>query len=162
MSTVTASASHPPPLHTPYVLFVGTLEPRKNLDRLLQAWRSLPLAVRQGWRLRLIGATGWMVKPPGADPADREEGIEVLGHLHDAALSAQLGKTYDESQAPARKVAEERKNEIHVLTEAETDNWIKASAPIYDSWVADVEKKGLPGKAMVQEARDLVQKYTKK
>ena len=89
-ATVTASASPPPPLHTPYVLFVGTLEPRKNLDRLLQAWRSLPLAVRQGWRLRIIGATGWMVKPPGADPADREEGIELLGHLDDAALSAQL------------------------------------------------------------------------
>lgn len=92
-------------------------------------------------------------------PADLKA---IIDRNSGAALSAQLGKTYDESQAPARKVAEERKNEIYVLTEAETDNWIKASAPIYDSWTADVEKKGLPGKAMVQEARDLVQKYTKK
>ena len=65
-------------------------------------------------------------------------------------------------QAPSRKVAEERKNEVYVLPEAETDNWIKASAPIYDAWIADMDKKGLPGKAMVQEARELVQKHAKK
>ena len=38
-------------------------------------------------------------------------------------------------------------------------NWIKASAPIYDEWVADMDKRGLPGKLLLQDARDLLLKY---
>ena len=39
------------------------------------------------------------------------------------------------------------------------DNWVKASAPLYDSFVSDMDSKGLPGKQMVQDARDLLAKY---
>jgi len=47
------------------------------------------------------------------------------------------------------------------VTPAETDRWIKVSAPLYDEWVADMDKKGLPGKQMLQDARDLIVKYSK-
>ena len=33
------------------------------------------------------------------------------------------------------------------------------SARLYDDWVADMDKRGLPGKQMLQDARDLVAKY---
>ena len=42
-----------------YSLYVGTIEPRKNLDVLLDAYALLPLAVRQQWPLILIGYQGW-------------------------------------------------------------------------------------------------------
>lgn len=42
-----------------YTLFVGTIEPRKNLERLLLAYESLPTSVRQRWPLVLAGAHGW-------------------------------------------------------------------------------------------------------
>lgn len=42
-----------------YTLFVGTIEPRKNLERLLLAYESLSTAVRQRWPLVLAGAHGW-------------------------------------------------------------------------------------------------------
>ena len=42
-----------------YSLYVGTIEPRKNLDVLLDAYALLPLAVRQQWPLILIGYRGW-------------------------------------------------------------------------------------------------------
>jgi glycosyltransferase involved in cell wall biosynthesis len=46
-------------LHKPYLLYVGTLEPRKNLVRLIRAWRRLR---RQGvipHQLVLAGGRGW-------------------------------------------------------------------------------------------------------
>jgi glycosyltransferase involved in cell wall biosynthesis len=41
----------------PYVLFVGTLEPRKNLDRLLEAWGQMKL--RDEFDLVVAGPVGW-------------------------------------------------------------------------------------------------------
>ncbi|MEO8218407.1 MAG: glycosyltransferase family 1 protein, partial [Acidobacteriota bacterium] len=40
-----------------YILYVGTLEPRKGVDDLLQAWESLPLTEKP--RLVLAGDPGW-------------------------------------------------------------------------------------------------------
>lgn len=45
--------------HGRYVLFVGTLEPRKGVDTLLDAWSSLPQALREEFPLVLAGAPGW-------------------------------------------------------------------------------------------------------
>ena len=42
-----------------YSLYVGTIEPRKNLDVLLDAYTLLPLAVRRQWPLILTGYQGW-------------------------------------------------------------------------------------------------------
>ncbi len=49
-------------VRTPYVLFVGTLEPRKNLVRLVRAYRRV---VRQGapHALVLAGPIGWHAQP---------------------------------------------------------------------------------------------------
>jgi alpha-1,3-rhamnosyl/mannosyltransferase len=50
----------PPRARTkPYALFVGTVEPRKNLDTLLDAWRSLKLDVREHFDLLIAGPEGW-------------------------------------------------------------------------------------------------------
>jgi alpha-1,3-rhamnosyl/mannosyltransferase len=42
-----------------YSLYVGTIEPRKNLEVLLDAYSMLPKLVRQHWPLVLIGHRGW-------------------------------------------------------------------------------------------------------
>ncbi|EGB96112.1 glycosyltransferase family 4 protein [Pseudomonas juntendi] len=42
-----------------YSLFVGTIEPRKNIVSLLDAYSRLPLALRQRWPLILTGYHGW-------------------------------------------------------------------------------------------------------
>jgi glycosyltransferase involved in cell wall biosynthesis len=47
------------PYDTPYVLFVGTLEPRKNLPRLVRAFREAIGETSLPHRLVLAGATGW-------------------------------------------------------------------------------------------------------
>lgn len=42
-----------------YSLFVGTIEPRKNIETLLDAYSRLPLALRTRWPLILTGYHGW-------------------------------------------------------------------------------------------------------
>jgi alpha-1,3-rhamnosyl/mannosyltransferase len=42
-----------------YSLYVGTIEPRKNLDALLDAYALLPIPLRQKWPLVIIGYRGW-------------------------------------------------------------------------------------------------------
>jgi glycosyltransferase involved in cell wall biosynthesis len=43
----------------PYILFVSTIEPRKNLPRLLDAYEALPLSVREEYDLVVAGPRGW-------------------------------------------------------------------------------------------------------
>ncbi|MGI8990454.1 MAG: glycosyltransferase family 4 protein [Bryobacteraceae bacterium] len=46
-------------LDRPYVLFVGTIEPRKNLDRLLDAYSALTPEIRNEFELIVAGPVGW-------------------------------------------------------------------------------------------------------
>ena len=42
-----------------FILFVGTLEPRKNVVRLIEAFRRLPARMQAECPLLIAGATGW-------------------------------------------------------------------------------------------------------
>lgn len=42
-----------------YVIFVGTLQPRKNIESLIRAYQSLPAQLRREFALVIIGRAGW-------------------------------------------------------------------------------------------------------
>lgn len=46
-------------LNPGYFLTVGTLQPRKNVERLLDAWLNLPKPLREERALVVVGARGW-------------------------------------------------------------------------------------------------------
>ncbi|MDX6721227.1 MAG: hypothetical protein QOJ63_3481 [Solirubrobacteraceae bacterium] len=73
-------------IERPYVLAAGTLEPRKNLQRLLQAWATLPHELRATYELVLVGPTGWQAEEIlcGANAA----GIRLVGYVPDDELAA--------------------------------------------------------------------------
>lgn len=50
-------------LRKPFVLYMGTLEPRKNLIRLIQAWHRLRQRAAIPHQLVLVGAPGWQYGP---------------------------------------------------------------------------------------------------
>ncbi len=91
-------------------------------------------------------------------PADLKA---VIDNNSGRGLSQQIGKVWDDSQAAGKKAAADRGNTIYTIPASELDNWAKASAPLYDEWIADMDKRGNNGKAMLQEARDLLVKYRK-
>ena len=78
-------------LHLPYTLFVGTIEPRKNVDTLLTAWEALPASFRRENELVLAGMPGWRADTTMNRllQANREgSGVRYLGYVPEADLPA--------------------------------------------------------------------------
>ncbi len=87
---VTSGADHLPPpdpaatdvllrrlgVHGDFLLTVGTLEPRKNLDRLVAAWDRARAGFPEPWSLVVVGPSGWGPRP--ASPA-RGDGVVFAG-----------------------------------------------------------------------------------
>lgn len=69
------------------------------------------------------------------------------------------GGTQADADGPARQIAADRGNSIITLNEEETAVWREASQPVYDSWVADMETKGIDGQALIDEAKSLMDAY---
>lgn len=66
-------------LRAGYFLFVGTLQPRKNIGRLLDAYLKLPAGVRAERQLVIVGAPGWRSEDLlRRIAAARENGAQVL------------------------------------------------------------------------------------
>ena len=73
----------------PYFLFVGTIEPRKNIDTLLTAWMQLPSSFRCENSLAIVGMPGWKsaatLRRLAQLTRDRS-GIRHLGYVPEAFL----------------------------------------------------------------------------
>jgi glycosyltransferase involved in cell wall biosynthesis len=65
-----------------YLLTVSTLEPRKNLRRLLAAYRQMRPELPEPWPLLVVGPSGWGL---GLEETD---GVVMVGKVDDAVLSA--------------------------------------------------------------------------
>lgn len=70
----------------PYVLFVGTIEPRKNVGALLDAWCDLPAALRDEFRLVIAGPAGWNSAEVMNRLADSRSPAAYLGYVPEAKL----------------------------------------------------------------------------
>jgi alpha-1,3-rhamnosyl/mannosyltransferase len=70
-------------LERPFVLFIGTVEPRKNLDGLLDAWAAVPASLREEFELVLAGPIGWA----SPQTAARVRSMRYLGYVPEADLA---------------------------------------------------------------------------
>jgi glycosyltransferase involved in cell wall biosynthesis len=76
----------------PYFLYVGTLQPRKNLERLIEAFASLAISQAPELQLIIAGKTGWLSeaitsKAQAGGYADR---VRLMGFVPDSDLPALL------------------------------------------------------------------------
>jgi len=73
-----------------YVLCVSTLEPRKNIARLLEAWLDLPEPARRRFKLVLAGGKGWLSESLHAriEAAEAQGWLRYLGFVPEADLPA--------------------------------------------------------------------------
>jgi glycosyltransferase involved in cell wall biosynthesis len=71
-----------------YYLYVGTIEPRKNLHMLMKAYCSLPRSIRERRPLVLAGQWGWGIKKVANyyETVARHEGVRHLGYVSEATL----------------------------------------------------------------------------
>jgi alpha-1,3-rhamnosyl/mannosyltransferase len=70
-----------------YVLFVGTIEPRKNLELLLDAYEQLPSSVKEEFELVVAGPAGWKGRAV-TDRMYENRHIRYLGYVPEADLPA--------------------------------------------------------------------------
>ncbi|MDP9404655.1 MAG: glycosyltransferase family 4 protein [Actinomycetota bacterium] len=68
----------------PFLLSVGTLEPRKNLGRLMEAYSRARPSLPEPWPLVLVGPRGWGEALGGAPP----DGVVLAGPVPGGVLSA--------------------------------------------------------------------------
>jgi glycosyltransferase involved in cell wall biosynthesis len=74
------------PSERPYVLYVGTIEPRKNVDTLLDAWENFRF--RGDFDLIIAGASGWAGEKTLARLAAKPRGgsVRYLGYVPEDEL----------------------------------------------------------------------------
>jgi len=78
-------------VHGPFLLSVGTLEPRKNLQRLIEAYESIRGDLPEPWPLVMVGPSGWgeqVTAGPGVVLAGTVSATELAGLFATARLLA--------------------------------------------------------------------------
>jgi glycosyltransferase involved in cell wall biosynthesis len=65
----------------PYVLYLGTIEPRKNVDTLLDAWTAVPAGLRDQYDLLVAGPLGWSSGRTLARLQSGMPGVRYLGYV---------------------------------------------------------------------------------
>lgn len=81
---------------------------------------------------------------------DRNSGLE---------FSVFAGGTQADADGPARQIAVDRGNTIITVSGDDLQPWVDAVQPIYQSWVADMEGRGIDGQALIDRARELMAEY---
>jgi len=76
-------------------------------------------------------------------------------------FSVFAGETQAGADGPAREKAAAAGNNIITLTDEEVAKWREAAQPVFDKWIADMDSKGIDGKALIAEAQELIAKYSK-
>lgn len=80
-----------PSPETPYFVFLGTLEPRKNLERLISAFGAARSRLPEGCRLKVLGARGWNTRLEALIARlELADVIDLPGHVDDRTLHETL------------------------------------------------------------------------
>jgi TRAP-type C4-dicarboxylate transport system substrate-binding protein len=58
-------------------------------------------------------------------------------------------------------MAKEMGHQIYQPTAEEMKLWRQAVQPVHEKWIADTEAKGLPARAVYEEAKRLIKEYGK-
>ena len=75
-------------LTRPYMLFAGTIEPRKNLARILDAYCGMKADVRHNFELVLVGMQGWRDEHTLQRLRDGIPGVVRLGYVPEDDMPA--------------------------------------------------------------------------
>ncbi len=91
-------------------------------------------------------------------PADLKKVIDANSGLE---TSGWLGKVQEGNDPAGRKPAEDRKNVITRLTQADYEAFRKAADNVDDDWVKEMNGKGFNGKQLLDSAQQLIKKHSK-
>lgn len=137
-----------------YLMFVGTLEPRKNLKTAILAYAQLPAARRMAMPLIVVGGHGWgdVGLPSVTDRLVREGSVRVLGavsnrylrSLYEGARALVFPSLYEgfgmpvvEAMACGALVAHSSESAMDEITDS---LGLRAPATDIDAWAAIIRQ----------------------
>jgi TRAP-type C4-dicarboxylate transport system substrate-binding protein len=91
-------------------------------------------------------------------PADLKQIIDANSGRE---LSREAGRIWDNQVVETgHKLAQSRNNEIYILPPEEQAKWVQVTSKVSEDWINEVESKGYEnGKALLEEARQLIEQY---
>lgn len=80
---------------TPYILFVGTIQPRKNVSTLIEAFEKF-VETRPNYELKIVGKKGWLYDETldSIKTSSARNQIKYLGFVNDSELESLYGNAY--------------------------------------------------------------------
>jgi len=75
--------------------------------------------------------------------------------------SLDFATMYIKAMNEDREIVKASGIEIDVLSDAEYNRWVEATAGVYDEWIQEATAKGYDAKAVLAEAKELIAKYSK-
>jgi len=73
--------------------------------------------------------------------------------------SKQIGKVFDGTTEPAKKLAVAAGGVFDTLTATEYERWVKATEAVNKEWITETSAKGSNGEALLNDAKELIRKY---
>ena len=111
-------------------------------------------ALFQGTLLTLMNQKSYDKLPPEARKAiDANSGI---------AYAKYIGEVWDTTTAPAIEATRGNKNDVFELSPQELARWKAAARPVYDVWIAEMNKLGRNGAQMFADLQAITAKYGRK
>ena len=92
-------------------------------------------------------------------PPDLKKVIDANSGLE---TSGWLGKTQQAGDTAGRKAATDRGNKIFTVSPEEAQQFRRSSRAIEVEWIEDMNKRGFDGKKLMETARKLIEKHTRK
>jgi TRAP-type C4-dicarboxylate transport system substrate-binding protein len=92
-------------------------------------------------------------------PPDLKKVIDANSGLE---TSGWLGKTQQAGDTAGRKAATDRGNKIFTVSPEEAQQFRRSSRAIEVEWIEDMNKRGFDGKNLMETARKLIEKHTRK
>ena len=89
-------------------------------------------------------------------PPDLKKVIDNNSGLETSKL---IGRLFDATTLPSRKLAEDNKGVFTILSPTEYTKWQKATEPVAKEWIEEANAKGANGAALLEDAKALIKKY---
>jgi TRAP-type transport system periplasmic protein len=86
---------------------------------------------------------------------------KVIDDASGLKLWLKCAEVFDNRAKEALEATKARGNQIYELTAEEKKIWAEKAGLVCEPWVADMEKKGLPGRKVYQDAMELARKFSK-
>lgn len=118
---------------------------------------NLPIGVTSGFLSATMNWDTWN----SLDPDVQKIFEELNGRYMSEYTADKFDKIAGILQGVIGGIDKKRKAQYHTITDAEFKRWKDMVKPVYEDWVKKMEAKGLPGRAVFEDAKRLGEKYSK-